>query len=110
MGAEGQSGNEALSLSWEGTSLAGVHRVGGILDLASLAGPAKDTSCCLGQATLQSCLSFPSNKNPYVVGLIGPILKALRNLGLKRHLFYLKIKQSTLHFICGCDSVARRKE
>lgn len=52
-----------------------------------------------------TCLSFPSNKSPYMEGEIGHVLRTLSNLGLKRHFLNLKIKQSTSHFIWGCDSV-----
>lgn len=43
-----------------------------------------------------TCLSFPSNKSPYMEGEIWHVLRALRNLGLKRH--FLKFKNKTKHF------------
>lgn len=71
----------------------------------SLVWSAEDTNCSLDQATLLYLPLLPSNKSLYMEGEVRHVLRALRNLGLKRHFFYLKMKQSTSYFIGGCDAV-----
>lgn len=48
-----------------------------------------------------TCLSFLSKKSPYMEGEIGHVLRALSNLGLKRHFFNLKIKRKHFSFYLG---------
>ena len=70
----------------------------GILGLLLLWGLMRTLVVLMIKSLYCTCLSFSSNKSPCV-------LTALRNLGLKRHFFYLKIKQSTSYFVWGCDVV-----
>jgi len=77
----------------------------GILGLFLLWGLMRTLVVLMIKSLYCTRLSFSSNKSPYKEGEILCILRALRNLGLKRHFFYLKIKQSTSYFVWGRDVV-----
>lgn len=77
----------------------------GILGLFPLWGLMRTLVVLMIKSLYCTRLSFSSNKSPYKEGEILCVLTALRNLGLKRHFFYLKIKQSTSYFVWGCDVV-----
>ena len=76
----------------------------GILGLFLLRGLMRTLVILMIKSLYCTRLSFSSNKSPYKEGEILCVLRALRNLGLKRHFFYLKMKQST-YFVWGCDVV-----